>query len=292
MEKIMIQSNQPTLLKIKDTYGDMTNSLKKIGDYILDNPSSVVQNSITDLCTKVGVKSEASIVRFYRLLGFTGYKEFKIRLAQELAGRTFYHSYDDIHMDDSPSVIKNKIFSGAISTLVTNEQLDNVKEYEAARNLINGSNRIIFLGYAASAAICYYAFFRFIELGFNCLFFPDSHINAAILAKPNPKDLIFCISFSGETQDLISPIEKIAHKDISVILITSKDTSTLAKLSDVVLLTKSDETNILTDAMSSRTAQLCIIDSLFSIVSLSKGEEAMSRLMTTRKTFKEYKKKT
>ena len=98
-----------------------------------------------------------------------------------------------------------------------------MKDYEAARNLINGSSRIIFLGYAASAAICYYAHFRFIELGFNCLFFSDSHINAAILAKPNPKDLIFCISFSGETQDLISLIEKIAHKDISVLLITSNE---------------------------------------------------------------------
>jgi DNA-binding MurR/RpiR family transcriptional regulator len=210
-------------------------------------------------------------------------------MAQELASRTFYHSYEDINNDDSPAIIKNKIFNGAISTLITNSQFDNILVYEAARDLIIKADRIIFLGYAASAAICYYVYFRFIELGFNCLFFPDSHINAAILAKPNPNDLVFCVSHSGETRDLIVPLERISNPGIPIILITSSENSTLAKLADVVLLTKSEETNIVTDALSSRVAQLCTIDSLFSIVSLEQGEEALSRLMTTRQTFLDYK---
>jgi RpiR family transcriptional regulator, carbohydrate utilization regulator len=284
-------SRLPTLIKISEAYNTMTRAQKKIGDYIYNNPSAVVKSSITELSVITGVKSEASVVRFYRLLGFTSYKEFKIRIAQELAGRTFYHSYEDINLDDTPSEVKKKIFSGAISTLLSNEQYENVQSYTDARNLIAQAERIIFLGYAASAAMCYYAYFRFIELGYNCHFSSDSHVNAAVLTKPRPKDLIFCISHSGETQDLISALDKIAHKDVSVILITSSENSTLAKLSDVVLVTKGDETNIATDAMSSRVAQLCIIDSLFSIVSLGGGEDALSRLMLTRQTFMEYKKK-
>jgi RpiR family transcriptional regulator, carbohydrate utilization regulator len=291
METNLSQGRLPTLLKISETYNTMTRTQKKIGDYVYNNPAAVVKSSITELSVITGVKSEASIVRFYRLLGFKSYKEFKICIAQELAGRTFYHSYEDINLDDSPSEVKKKIFSGAISTLLTNEQYDNVQSYIDAHNLIAQAGRIIFLGYAASAAMCYYAYFRFIELGYNCHFFTDSHINAAVLTKPHPKDLIFCISHSGETQDLITALDKIAHKDVSVILITSSENSTLAKLADVVLLTKGDETNIATDAMSSRVAQLCIIDSLFSIVSLGGGQDALSRLMMTRQTFMDYKKK-
>jgi RpiR family carbohydrate utilization transcriptional regulator len=290
MDDVKLDENQPTLMKIKNEYPNMTRTQRKIGKYILENPSSLVKTSITDLCANTGVKSPASIVRFYRLLGFDGFKEFKICVAQELARRTFYHSYEDINMDDSPTDIKQKIFSGAISTLVTNSEDDNVEAFEAARNLIYQANRIIFMGYAASAAICYYAYFRFTELGFNCHFFPDSHITAAVLTQPNPNDLVFCISYSGETRDLILPLEKIAHKDISLIVLTSFEKSTLAQMADVILTTKSDETNILTDAMSSRVAQLCTIDSLFSIVSLGIGEEALSRLIKTRKTFLDYKK--
>lgn len=281
---------QPTFSKIRAELPNMTRTQRKIADFILKNPSILIKNSITDICEKSGVKSPASIVRFYKLLDFSGYKEFKITIAQELARKTFYHSYEDINIDDSPDEIKNKIFSGAISTLVTNSRFDNMEEYKKARDLILKSNRIIFLGYAASAAICYYAYFRFTELGFNCHFFSDSHINATVLARPNPDDLVFCISYSGETKDIIAPLENIAHKDISTIALTSNSDSSLSDLADVVLLTQSDEENIVTDALSSRVTQMCIVDALFSIVSLEMGEEALSRLITTRRTFMDYKK--
>jgi len=290
METFADQGIKPTIQKIRDLYGTMTRTQKKISDLILDNPSIVLKSSITELCNMAEVKSEASMVRFYRVLGFNGYKEFKIQMAQELADRTFYHSYEDINIDDSPSEIKDKIFRSSITTLNTNMHLDNEIAYEQACDMILHANRIIFLGYAASAAICYYAYFRFIELGFNCNFTADSHINAAVLARPNPNDLIFCISHSGETRDLITPLEKIAHKDIPIILVTGSEKSTLARLSDVVILTRSEETNIVTDAMNSRVVQLCTIDSLFSIVSIAKGKDALSRLVATRKTFMDYKK--
>lgn len=285
-----VQTGQTTLLKIKQIYSEMTPGQQKIADYILKKPSSVVKGSITELAVCAGVKSEASVVRFYRFLGFSSYKDFKIQMAQELAGKTFYHSYEDINIDDSSSVIKEKIFSGAIATLSTTAQNQSETDYEAACQLIQKANRIIFLGYAASAAMCYYAYFRFIELGFNCHFSSDSHINATVLTQPNPNDLIFCISHSGESRDLIAPLERIAHKDVSTILITGTENSTLTKLADVVLRTKAEERNIMTDAMNSRIAQLCTIDALFSMVSLEQGENALSRLMLTRRTFWDYKK--
>jgi len=72
---------------------------------------------------------------------------------------------------------------------------------------------------------------------------------------------------------------------VSTILITGTENSTLGSLADVVLLTRAEEQNLVTDAMSSRVAQLCTIDALFSMVSLQRGEDALSRLRTTRSTF-------
>lgn len=290
MEQNMTQPGQATLMNIKRSYGAMTPGQQKIADYIMENPSNLVKDSITELAVNAGVKSEASVVRFYRLLGFTSYKDFKIQIAQELAGRTFYHSYEDINIDDPSSTVKEKIFRGAIRTLSANAQYQNEDSYEAACELIENANRIIFMGYAASAAMCYYAYFRFIELGFDCHFSSDSHINAAVLARPNPKDLLFCISHSGESRDLINPLVRVAHRDVSTILLTGVENSTLTSLADVVLLTTSEESNLMTDAMSSRIAQLCTIDTLFSMVSLRRGEDAISRLMATRRTFFDYKK--
>lgn len=222
----------------------MTPGQQRIATYIMENPSDIIKHSITELARYAGVKSEASVVRFYRMLGFSGYKDFKIQIAQELASRTFYHSHEDINIDDTTLSIKEKIFRGAVSALDSSAQRQTEAVYETACKLIDHANRIIFLGYAASAAMCYYAHFRF-----------------------------------------INPLIRIAHKEVSTILITGTENSTLGSLAYVVLLTRAEEQNLVTDAMSSRVAQLCTIDALFSMVSLQRGEDALSRLRTTRSTF-------
>ncbi len=284
-----LYKNSTILQKINLLYPNLPRVQQQIADFILNNPAKVVKSSIIELSELTDAKSEASIVKFYRTLGFPGFKDFKIQLAQELASNMFYHSYEDIKFDDSAAVVKMKVFQGAIATLNSNAQYEDTDAYIKACELLNNAKRIILLGYATSAALCYYASFRFTELGFNCHFSPDSHINAAVLVRPNPDDLVFCISHSGETSDLIKPLKNLAHQTLPMILITGSQESTLSQLADVVLYTKSDETLFMTDAMNSRIAQLCTIDALFSMISIQKGQDATSRLIATRRIFFDYK---
>lgn len=234
------------------------------------------------------------MVKFYRSLGFDGYKEFKLALAKELPSQTFYHTSSDITFNDNISEIINKVLSGAVDTITMNLCFgDGVfKSFENAAQLLSNAKRIIFIGYAASAALCYYAYFRFIELGYDCHFSPDGHINAAVLSRAKPDDLIFCVSQSGETSDIIRLLNNKSDSNVKVLLITGKEDSTLAKMSDVTITIQSQENNILTDAMNSRVAQFCTIDVLFSIVGISNGEDAISSLISTRETFIDYKNRT
>lgn len=39
---------------------------KKIADTILSDPKGIIESSISDLSEKAGVKSEASVVKFYK----------------------------------------------------------------------------------------------------------------------------------------------------------------------------------------------------------------------------------
>ena len=157
--------------------------------------------------------------------------------------------------------------------------------YEQALKLITNARRIILLGYAASAAVCYYAHFRFLELGLNCHFSSDAHINTAILAKPNPDDLFFCVSMSGETRDIVFPLHQARLSGAKVISLTGNANSTLASLSDVVIYTSTDETTFIADAMNARLAQMCTVDALFSMISIANESEAFSRLRLTRQAF-------
>ena len=281
--------NAPVLSTIRAHYGSMTQVQKRIPDFILNNPEFVVKGSISDLAGATNVKSEASIVRFYRTLGYDGYKDFKIQIAQELAGQVFYHSSEDIKMTDSAAEIKRKVFSGTISCATECMRQNDVDAYEKAAELILNASNIIILGYGAASAIAHYAHFRLLELGINVHFSSDPHMNAPILAQPNPGTLIICLSKSGETLDLIRPLQQLPPGSCKILSITNSEESSLTEMSDVVIVTHTDGVNYLTDAMNTRTVQMLVVDTLFSIVSIRGGKDAQARLLKTRKAFYDYK---
>ena len=72
----------PTLIKINEMYPQMTQSQQQLATYILENPSIVVNTSITDLMSHTNFRSEASVVKFCRLLGFDGFKSNILSLSK------------------------------------------------------------------------------------------------------------------------------------------------------------------------------------------------------------------
>lgn len=271
------------LATIRMKLHDMTLMQQEIAKFILGHPAEVINMSITRLATATGVKSESSIVRFYRTLGFSGYHDFKVSLATEIAGKTFYHTYSDITENDDVETIKQKIFQGAIQTLNENLQLPNADLFLEAIDLIENARRLIFLGYAVSGAVALQAFFRFSRLGLHCHFSQDPHINAVILAEPAEGDLLLCISHSGESRDVVEPVKR-AKPPAKVIALTGSSDSHLSKIADVCITTVSEEVNYRTDVMVSRIVQTAILDTLYTAVGLRKGSPGLERLSKTRQT--------
>ena len=71
-----------TLLNIKVHYQEFSKGEKKIADFLMQHPESILPLYITDLAKKCGT-SEATIVRFAKRLGFDGYQQLKIAIAQD-----------------------------------------------------------------------------------------------------------------------------------------------------------------------------------------------------------------
>lgn len=278
------QDNQhalPVVSLIRTKMGIMTKSQKRMAEFILSKPAEVTKMSISQLAMEAGLRSESSVVRFYRTLGFGGYHDFKVTLAKELGGSSFYHTYEDIVIGDDLETIKSKLFKGAIQTLNENISLIPASCLEKAVDLLDSADRLFFLGYASSGAIAMEAFFKFSRLKAHCYFFSDSHINAALLSEPLPGDVIFCISHSGETKDVIIPAAH-AKPLAKIIALTGSATSPLAKIADACITTFSEEMNYSTEVMVSRIVQLGIIEVLFTACSLKKGRQTFERLSEAR----------
>lgn len=284
-EKKFLQqkASGPALISIRKALKDMTPAQQQIAHYILGHPAEVIKMSISQLAMETGTKSESSIVRFYRLLGFSGYHDFKVTLATEIAGKSFYHTYEDITISDDLKTIKEKIFQGAMKTLHENlTALSNDPLLDAV-HLIENAQRLIFLGYAVSGAVAVNAYFKFSRLGLNCHYSPDPHINAVILAEPKEGDVIFCISYSGESKDVVIPVEGV-KPFAKIIALTGVADSPLGQIADVCITTVSEEMNYRTDAMITRIVQFVVIETLFTAMSVRRGPQALDRLSKTRQS--------
>ncbi|WP_027184035.1 MurR/RpiR family transcriptional regulator [Desulfovibrio inopinatus] len=269
----------PTIRKKLKT---MTKTQQAISRFITECPDKVVKMSISQLAEACGAKSEATIVRYYRQLGLSSYNDLKVSLAAELAENSYYRTYEDITGQDSLDTLKQKIFNGAIRTLDANLSLLDTSRLETALDLLHNAGRVFFLGFAISAALADMASFKFSKLLPNCRSMCDPHVTATVLAHPLPGDVVFAISHSGESKDLIIPVEKV-KPIVKVIALTVSEDSPLAKIADVVITNVSDEMTYRTDAAMTRIVQMAIVETLYIGMCIRMGQPALDALQTAYK---------
>jgi DNA-binding MurR/RpiR family transcriptional regulator len=76
-------------------------------------------------------------------------------------------------------------------------------------------------------------------------------------------DVVIALSHSGETSDVIEPLEQAVARGAIAIAITNHRGSSLAQAAQITLTTAATEAVFRSGAISSRVAQLTVIDCLF-----------------------------
>ena len=105
---------------ITEQYHSLTKSGKKLADYVFSHTTETQYLSITSLAENCKV-SEATITRFCRGLGLSGYNAFKLALAQ--ADRTTdlgdsSNSAEPVSSEDSISTICAKVHAANLLSLL------------------------------------------------------------------------------------------------------------------------------------------------------------------------------
>jgi DNA-binding MurR/RpiR family transcriptional regulator len=104
------------LPRIEAIRPELRPSERKLADYILAAPREVLDLAMTELSTRAGV-SQPTIARFCQALGCSGFREFKIRLAQSVAPGVS-SVYRDVEPDEPAPGIIGKVFDRTIGALI------------------------------------------------------------------------------------------------------------------------------------------------------------------------------
>src|SRR3989339_602570 len=72
-----------TLIRLRGLYPSLKTALRKVADVILREPEMAIYASVNEVAA-VATVSEATVMRFCRILGFKGFQDFKIALARQI----------------------------------------------------------------------------------------------------------------------------------------------------------------------------------------------------------------
>lgn len=240
---------------------------RRLAEFILSNPSDIVNMGITDLAAACEV-SAATVTRFCKNFQCKGYPDFKVKLSAEIAhaemaSRMGNTRYQDIVAGKELAGIVEAIESNHLTSIRDTTQLLELGQLERAVNALCNANRIDLYGVATSSIVAQDFYQKLVRIGKNCTAFADSHMQITSASTLAEGDVAIAISYSGETPETIDALACAKDAGAFTICITSYRSSRLSELADIPLYSSSLEEGMRRGDMASRIAQLHIIDILF-----------------------------
>ncbi len=255
-------------------------AVQRIADFIVQHPQEVVHMSVSEVAERTGA-SEGSVVGLCKYLGASGFQQLKIVLAQEIV-QPVQLIHEDLEPDDTTAKVMSKIFQSDIQTLLDTQATLSTAAVGKAVKLIRAAQRIEIYGIGSAATIAEDAHYRMLRIGLNAKAVVDSHVQAISAALTGPEVAVLTISHSGSTHETVTATRLAREAGAKTMVITNFGKSPIQEFADVLLLTMARETNFRTEAMTSRLAQLAIIDVLIACLALADYDRSVGAL---RKTF-------
>ncbi|RBP63347.1 RpiR family transcriptional regulator [Alkalibaculum bacchi] len=268
---------------IKASYSNLSNSEKKVADYILLNGHEVTKLSLCDLAQEISI-SEPTIIRFAKHIGLSGYSELKLKIMKDWGKKTVSNTDDslliDLHigpedkLEDLPEKVINITIKGLHDTL----NIFNTDNFKKAISVISSANRIDIFGVGNSASIAQDFISKLIRIGLTARFYADNHLQQLSCLSLTNDDVVIAITHSGSTKDVIDTLKLAKEAGATTIALTNYKASLISKYADIELLTGDYETTFYSETMVSRISQLAIVDMLYMGILLSDYEKYTKRL--------------
>lgn len=257
--------NSNILNSITEQYHSLTRSGKKLADYIFAHTGDTQYLSISTLAEKSGV-SEATITRFCRGLGLSGYNDFKLALAKserttELGDPS--NNPEIITAEDDYNSLGHKIHSAMTLSLDETLELLDETALNKAIDLLYSARQVFCFGQGGSMVMAMEAWARFSTITSNFIHIADGHMQAMATSLSNAQDVILFFSYSGSTRDMEDLLKLAKIRKIPIILITHFSKCRAADFADVVLLCGYNESPLQSGSIAAKTGQMFLIESLF-----------------------------
>lgn len=256
----------PVLLKLQTLLPTLSPAEQQVARFTIKDPEFVIRASVSELAGKSKV-SDATVVRACRDLGFDSYQDFKLSIAQDLAA-PLEKIQETITPKDSIQEVIDKVFLWESNTLHLTRSTMDTNAITDAVQAIMAADFVYIFGLGSSYAIGYDLQHKLMRAGIKAYAEEDSHFQAIDATNCTSRDVVFAISNSGKSLDIVTNSQIAKDSGATVISLTNTlVNSPLSKISDIAIRTAESQTESVI-GMSPRLAQMAVVDTLYTLITM------------------------
>ena len=257
---------------LQQRQGQLTRSGHAVADYLLQHADEAQYLSISSLARECNV-AEATVFRFCRALGFDGYHEMRIALAQANATGALVNQHEPEPGATTASLCEHA--SGLFLTAINGTQNSLSPEaVEQAVDLMRAARQVFCLGQGGSMLLANDICARFASLSTKFRTSGDSHLQLLTASLMNEADVVLFVSYSGATRDMMETLRTAKAAGAKIILLTHYEDSPGASLADVVLRCGAQESPLDSGSIPIKVAVLYVGEVLVLRYILDSPEQA------------------
>lgn len=249
--------------KIESAYAQLTPAARKVANYLQLYYGQAQYLSITELAQECSV-AEATVFRFCRTLGLSGYNELKLALAKQslLTESNPYQAYSEISQEDTVEAMCRQLYNANMEALTQMLDLLNENALRQAVDTLVKAGRVMCFGYGGSMPVAQKAWSRFLTVSPKFFTIQDTHIQIMASSLLDRDDALLMVSYSGSPEETESVLQPARQRGAKVVLITHDPNSPAARLADTVLLCGGNEKPLRAGSIAAHMAMLFVVDML------------------------------
>ncbi|WP_308467660.1 MurR/RpiR family transcriptional regulator [Rathayibacter soli] len=268
--------------RIRSRLPEMSGTMVKIADFVLENPQAPLKLSIGELAKHAGT-SAATVTRFCRLLGYSGYVPFRVSIATDLGRSTAHESWKaDIGRafgpDDAPSDVLSTLINAHSRTLQETASVIDVDDMARIAQGIAASTHVDIYGVGGSAMLADELQARLYRIGINAHSWSEVHAGLTSAAILDTACVAIGISNTGRTEETIQMLGEAGRAGAMTVAISNNPDSPMAASADMSIITSIYEHFLQPDDLSAKHGQLLVLDLLYLLVAQQDFERSTADL--------------
>lgn len=228
------EARDPDLLTtIRNLIPHFSKRHRHVAEMVLADPHWVVQSSVDELAARAGV-AKPTIVRFARSTGCEGLKDFKLKLAGNLAlGANYLHRA--VRSSDTNAEVLNNVVGSTLSAVAEWHRSLDADTLARAAGILDRARRIDCYGTGqTSHFLAQDLQARLFRMGLTSTVYSDAYLQLVAATTLSQDDAVVAISFVGSIPALLETVAHAKTRGAKILAIARRETP-LAEMADIVL---------------------------------------------------------